>query len=623
MRKQIHVLAPIVLSVSLLILLSVSSATTQGIDDSGSIEPADTTNPTTMLYQGYVTVDEEAYDGTGYFKFAIVNAAGNVTYWSNDNTSSNGSEPSASVSLQVDKGYFTVALGDTSLSGMSQALSPSVFPSPGRHLRVWFAQSASGSFTPLSLIPITAAPYALNAETLDGKDSSAFSDASHDHWGEIWSGSGSGLVMDGEVYNGATLVVTNTQYDAIWGRAIDGDWSAGVVGHSHSDSHGMGVQGLSYATTGEAYGVWAAARAPEGAGVYGVNTGGGYGGYFTSTTNAGVYGTSPLTGVVGVATEDTGIGVYGSGGTCYPFGPCEGAGVYGESSHHGVEGISFGEGNVAGVYGSAIWGDGIYGISYGPGRSGVYGKVTQSYTNTAGLKGLSSANSDYATWGVYGQSNANGGAGVMAYNYWYGAGLRAQSYGGNIIEGYSGDPFTTYEDQRFRVENDGDIYADGDLYLGGTKSSVVRTTDREERRLYAIESPEVWFEDFGSAQLLNGKATISIDPLFAQTVNLTETYHVFVTPISDEPVLLFVTNKHSNSFTVQGVTLDSQPTNATFDYRIVAKRLEYEDVRLEPVGEPQPTLQPSENIPRPEPKWPAFPPDLELEETIPENHLED
>ncbi len=72
-------------------------------------------------------------------------------------------------------------------------------------------------------------------------------------------------------------------------------------------------------------------------------------------------------------------------------------------------------------------------------------------------------------------------------------------------------------------------------------------------------------------------------------------------------MLLFVTAKTSNAFTVQGVTLAGQPATCSFDYRIVAKRLGYEDLRLEPVpmkgqGEPDPIMvQPlSLQVPRPD-----------------------
>jgi hypothetical protein len=46
-------------------------------------------------------------------------------------------------------------------------------------------------------------------------------------------------------------------------------------------------------------------------------------------------------------------------------------------------------------------------------------------------------------------------------------------------------------------------------------------------------------------------------------------------------VLLYVASKTATGFTVGGATLDGQPANCTFDYRVVAPRLGYEDVRTE------------------------------------------
>ena len=56
-------------------------------------------------YAGQVAVDGEAFDGQGQFKFALVSADGNQTYWSNDGTSSGGSEPQAAVGAQVNGGH--------------------------------------------------------------------------------------------------------------------------------------------------------------------------------------------------------------------------------------------------------------------------------------------------------------------------------------------------------------------------------------------------------------------------------------------------------------------------------------------------------------------------------------
>ena len=131
----------------------------------------------------------------------------------------------------------------------------------------------------------------------------------------------------------------------------------------------------------------------------------------------------------------------------------------------------------------------------------------------------------------------------------------------------------------FEVDDHGNTYVSGDLHVVGTKNNVVDTKDHGRRLLYALESPENWFEDFGSAKLIAGKSTVAIDPMFAETVNLTEDYHVFLTPLGDCP--LYVSAKTSVSFTVQA--MGGRACDIVFDYRLVAKRLGYEHVRLEEV----------------------------------------
>jgi hypothetical protein len=118
----------------------------------------------------------------------------------------------------------------------------------------------------------------------------------------------------------------------------------------------------------------------------------------------------------------------------------------------------------------------------------------------------------------------------------------------------------------------------GDMIAIGTKSAVVSTQDYGKLKLYAMESPQNWFEDFGSAELVNGSVTVAIEPVFAETVNLNEDYLVFLTPLGDCP--LFVAEKTSRDFTVRA--MGGLTCSIAFDYRIVAKRLGYENLRLEP-----------------------------------------
>ncbi len=54
-----------------------------------------------------------------------------------------------------------------------------------------------------------------------------------------------------------------------------------------------------------------------------------------------------------------------------------------------------------------------------------------------------------------------------------------------------------------------------------------------KRELYAVESPENWFEDFGGAELIQGRAIVKLDPVFAETVSTEVEYHVFLTPKGD------------------------------------------------------------------------------------------
>src|SRR5207253_1740981 len=72
------------------------------------------------------------------------------------------------------------------------------------------------------------------------------------------------------------------------------------------------------------------------------------------------------------------------------------------------------------------------------------------------------------------------------------------------------------------------VFGFGNIGASGTKSAVVPAADGAGHlKLYCMESPECWFEDFGSAQLSRGSASVRIDPEFAQTIH-TGQYHVFL-----------------------------------------------------------------------------------------------
>jgi hypothetical protein len=112
------------------------------------------------------------------------------------------------------------------------------------------------------------------------------------------------------------------------------------------------------------------------------------------------------------------------------------------------------------------------------------------------------------------------------------------------------------------------------------------------KRLYSVESPESWFEDFGSGQLSQGQATVTIEPGFAEVVK-TDSYHVFLTAYADSQGL-YVSERRSSGFTVK--EQNGGKSGASFSYRIVAKRADIAGVRLESVVAPAPPAGPQEPV---------------------------
>lgn len=70
--------------------------------------------------------------------------------------------------------------------------------------------------------------------------------------------------------------------------------------------------------------------------------------------------------------------------------------------------------------------------------------------------------------------------------------------------------------RRFRNPNSFTEAFDGNVNVVGTltatvKNAVVPFPDGTQRVLHCRESPELWFEDFGTAQLRNGRAVVKLD----------------------------------------------------------------------------------------------------------------
>jgi hypothetical protein len=129
------------------------------------------------------------------------------------------------------------------------------------------------------------------------------------------------------------------------------------------------------------------------------------------------------------------------------------------------------------------------------------------------------------------------------------------------------------------------LTVDGNLLVTGTKSASVSLPDGRRVAYYAVESPENWFEDFGTGQLRKGTAVVKLDPDFIKAVNSDMKYSVYITP--DGPCGdLYVSEKAPTQFEIRQV--GHLACNADFDYRIVARRRGFEKIRMEEV---KPTVQ--------------------------------
>jgi hypothetical protein len=212
----------------------------------------------------------------------------------------------------------------------------------------------------------------------------------------------------------------------------------------------------------------------------------------------------------------------------------------------------------------------VYGYAYATTgyTYGVYG-YTRS-TSGRGVLGYAYASTG-TTYGVYGYNRSTSGRGVYGYADYigvYGYSYRTSGTGYGVY-GYARSGYAMYAAGNMRVT--------GNFSVGGIKAAVVRLKNGEGITLYAEESAENWFVDYGVANLKDGKAVVKIDPVFAQTVNTNLEYHVVLTPKGDCKGL-YVTGEGLSSFEVR--ELNGGKSNISFSYRIAAKRKGYETQRL-------------------------------------------
>jgi hypothetical protein len=247
-----------------------------------------------------------------------------------------------------------------------------------------------------------------------------------------------------------------------------------------------------------------------------------------------------------------------------------GWGVVGWSAYsNAVQGFSYANDGVGGL---SHLGTGVTGISdAGAGVVGRSGVATLSPGQNCGVIGFSGFSepvlpNPVTVGGVWGSSNASHGViGTSNAN----AGVFGYSSNGPGIIGMTSNPAS------FAGAFFGNVGINGNLQVSGQKSAVVPFPDGSRRALYCMESPELWFEDFGSAKLARGRAVVKIDANFAKVIKRGD-YRVFVTPEGDCRGL-YVRRKSANSFVVR--ELMGGKSSVAFSCRIVGRRKDIKQLR--------------------------------------------
>jgi len=382
-------------------------------------------------------------------------------------------------------------------------------------------------------------------------------------------------------------------------------FATGVTGFSAS-ANGNGVFGNATSGSGFANGVFGQTSSPGGSGVLGIEnatTGfnSGVSGSSASANGTGVFGSSfQWVGVGGQATAPSGGPAYGVWGDSLST---DGAGVAGYADAtsgrtFGVQGVDASTDGI-GVFGGANASSGntfgVLGVTASPSGTGVTGNALATSGNAIGVLGTTSASTGNAVWGAYGFAPTSG----------FGVGVKGSIEGGAANGGVAGQFFNVpgqglllqgisgLQGEVFSVDANGNLKISGNLTVSGTKSSTAKLQDGRVVALYAVESPENWFEDFGSAELKSGAAWVPLDGSFAEATNAAVTYHVFLTPNGDSNGL-YVARKTATGFEVR--EHGGGGSNVVFDYRIVVRRRGYEAVRMAEVHEDSKTIQMSRKL---------------------------
>ena len=334
-------------------------------------------------------------------------------------------------------------------------------------------------------------------------------------------------------------------------------FSVGLLGVDASASgvYDAGVEGKSVRGLG-LFGV-----TTSGTGVYGTSSSSGTGVSGTSNTGTGVYGASSSIGMEAQSSGNGGVGLEAIASASAANGTAilsyaNGSGGVGVSANGDTYGLQAFAGNSAGTAVAAT-GSGANLFTGTTNGTQVFsvnqlGNVTANYVVGQGGQFITSAASPIFAW-AEDTTGSDESADLVTYS-------------DDLLSGTNEDTFT----QVLRIDASGNIYTNGLIYTAGGCSSGCLKRGPDQRRVasYSQQVAQPSMEDDGEAQLVNGDARVSLDPSYANVIDTTRDYLVFVTPEGDCNGL-YIAGKSRAGFEVR--ELRGGHSSLAFEYRIVAR----------------------------------------------------
>ncbi len=305
------------------------------------------------------------------------------------------------------------------------------------------------------------------------------------------------------------------------------------------------------------------------------------------STDASIYA------INGYALTDGGLGLYGrsqGAGGIGTYGRNDntgGWGVYGRNSN-----TTSGAGTVG--HSSGATGVGVVGLANGTTYSTLVGYAQGvAGTGQVGIYGMSTGTAATQRYGGYFSYDMDNNLATSDANSPHAmlAGRGSNFLGGDIYfggyfeggqDGVASTPNTSPDDNG--NGNTGDFAYVGARWGGtnykilgnGVVSTIIDGIDEKQHVMFAPESPEIVFQDYGVGKLNNGVAKIEIDPILAKNIVVNEKHplKVFI-QLEGDCNGVFVSNKSAKGFTVK--ELQNGTSNVNFSYQIVATRIDRKD----------------------------------------------